>query len=123
MTRIVADITMSLDGFITGPNAGPGNGLGDGGEPLHRWVFAGDPEFAELRGNFSKERDHGLRSIVVIDVRRIADSCGFAVPQLEFVGDRDVLDRSQERRPSEYYREYAVSRNATSIDGLPGLLP
>ena len=44
MTRIVADITMSLDGFVTGPNAGPGNGLGDGGEPLHRWVFAGDPE-------------------------------------------------------------------------------
>lgn len=44
MTRIVADITMSLDGFVTGPNAGPGNGLGDGGEALHRWVFAGDPE-------------------------------------------------------------------------------
>ena len=88
-----------------------------------RAVFAGDPEFTELRANFSKERDHGLRSIVVIDVQRIADSCGFAVPQLEFVGDRDVLDRSQERRPSEYSREYAVSRNATSIDGLPGLLP
>jgi dihydrofolate reductase len=44
MTRIVADITASLDGYVTGPNAGPGNGLGDGGEPLHRWVFAGDPE-------------------------------------------------------------------------------
>lgn len=44
MTRIVADITVSLDGFVTGPNAGPGNGLGDGGEALHRWVFAGDPE-------------------------------------------------------------------------------
>ena len=88
-----------------------------------RAVFAGDPEFAELRANFSKERDHGLRSIVVIDVQRIADSCGFAVPELEFVADRDVLDRSQERRPPEYYREYAVSRNATSIDGLPGLLP
>ena len=43
MTRIVADITSSLDGFVTGPNAGPGNGLGDGGEALHRWVFAGDP--------------------------------------------------------------------------------
>lgn len=44
MTRVVADITASLDGYVTGPNAGPGNGLGDGGEPLHRWVFAGDPE-------------------------------------------------------------------------------
>jgi dihydrofolate reductase len=30
---------MSLDGFIAGPNAGPGNGLGDGGERLHEWSF------------------------------------------------------------------------------------
>jgi dihydrofolate reductase len=39
MTNVVVDITMSLDGFVTGPNAGPDNGLGDGGEGLHRWVF------------------------------------------------------------------------------------
>jgi len=33
---------MSLDGYITGPNDGPGRGLGEGGERLHYWVF-GDP--------------------------------------------------------------------------------
>lgn len=32
---------MSLDGFIAGPNAGPGNGLGDGGNRLHEWFFDG----------------------------------------------------------------------------------
>jgi dihydrofolate reductase len=32
---------MSLDGFVAGPNAGPDNGLGDGGERLHEWVFEG----------------------------------------------------------------------------------
>jgi dihydrofolate reductase len=32
---------MSLDGFIAGPNAGPGNGLGDGGHCLHDWVLTG----------------------------------------------------------------------------------
>jgi dihydrofolate reductase len=32
-------MSMSLDGFITGPNAGPDNGLGDGGERLHEWLF------------------------------------------------------------------------------------
>jgi dihydrofolate reductase len=32
-------MSMSLDGFIAGPNAGPGNGLGDGGERLHDWVL------------------------------------------------------------------------------------
>jgi dihydrofolate reductase len=41
MTKVVATITISLDGFITGPNDGPGRGLGDGGERLHYWVFGG----------------------------------------------------------------------------------
>ena len=44
MTSVVADITVSLDGFVTGPDAGPGNGLGTGGEPLHHWVFSDDPD-------------------------------------------------------------------------------
>jgi len=34
---------MSLDGFIAGPNEGPGNGLGDGGERLHDWLWGGEP--------------------------------------------------------------------------------
>ena len=37
MTIVAAAITISLDGYITGPNDGPGNGLGDGGERLHYW--------------------------------------------------------------------------------------
>jgi dihydrofolate reductase len=40
MSKVIVDITMSLDGFVTGPNDGPGNGLGDGGRVLHDWVFA-----------------------------------------------------------------------------------
>lgn len=39
---VVADITTSIDGFVTGPDAGPDAGLGVGGEPLHDWVMAGD---------------------------------------------------------------------------------
>jgi dihydrofolate reductase len=38
---VLATITMSLDGFTTGPNDGPGKGLGEGGERLHYWVFGG----------------------------------------------------------------------------------
>jgi len=34
-------MSMSLDGFIAGPNEGPGNGLGDGGHRLHEWVLPG----------------------------------------------------------------------------------
>src|SRR5688500_10761991 len=39
MSKVVSEISMSLDGFITGPNVRPGNGLGDGGERLHDWRF------------------------------------------------------------------------------------
>jgi dihydrofolate reductase len=39
MARLTFDITTSLDGFIAGPNVGPGRGLGDGGERLHQWAY------------------------------------------------------------------------------------
>jgi dihydrofolate reductase len=47
MTQVNAGITTSLDGYIVGPNDGPGRGLGDGGERLHYWVFGGPWSYAE----------------------------------------------------------------------------
>lgn len=41
MGTVALDITMSLDGFVTGPDAGIERGLGIGGEPLHDWVSSG----------------------------------------------------------------------------------
>jgi dihydrofolate reductase len=41
MAKVIAGITMSLDGYITGPNDRLGAGLGDDGERLHYWVFGG----------------------------------------------------------------------------------
>jgi len=41
MTKVLAGITTSIDGYITGPDDGPGKGLGEGGERLHYWVFGG----------------------------------------------------------------------------------
>jgi dihydrofolate reductase len=41
MGKVVAAITMSVDGYIAGPDDGPGKGLGEGGERLHYWVFGG----------------------------------------------------------------------------------
>src|ERR671936_134874 len=40
MTRLICDISMSLDGFIAGPNQTLEEPLGEGGEGLHEWVFA-----------------------------------------------------------------------------------
>src|SRR5438552_1035820 len=42
MTKVVADITMSLDGYVTGPDPDLEHGLGHGGEPLHDWVMDSD---------------------------------------------------------------------------------
>ena len=41
MSSVIAGITTSVDGYVTGPNDGPGKGLGEGGERLHYWVFGG----------------------------------------------------------------------------------
>ena len=42
MTLVIGNLSMSLDGFVAGPNDGPGNPLGDGGEQLFAWYYAGD---------------------------------------------------------------------------------
>jgi dihydrofolate reductase len=47
MSNVTAAITTSLDGYVAGPNDGPGNGLGDGGERLHYWVFGGPWSYDE----------------------------------------------------------------------------
>ncbi len=44
MPKVVADISMSLDGFVTGPDPDLAHGLGTGGEPLHAWALESDDE-------------------------------------------------------------------------------
>jgi dihydrofolate reductase len=50
MSATVLYMSMSLDGFIAGPNEGPDNGLGDGGHRLHEWLMAdGDLDLGAIR--------------------------------------------------------------------------
>ena len=49
MATVIAGITTSVDGYIAAPNDGPGKGLGEGGERLHRWVFGGDWRYEDER--------------------------------------------------------------------------
>lgn len=86
-----------------------------------RTVRPDDAEWADLRARFAKTRERGVRAIVVVDLDRISDSCGFAVPLMQHVAARDVLDVSQQRRDDDYFAEYGAAKNAASIDGLPGL--
>src|SRR5580765_5454258 len=47
MGKVIAGITTSVDGYVTGPQDGPGQGLGAGGERLHAWVFGGPWSYDE----------------------------------------------------------------------------
>lgn len=87
-------------------------GLGEVVESEH-------PDFAVLRPLFGEHV--GVRSIIRVHVQRIADACGFSVPRYEFVGDRDQLTRSAEKKGPEALQKYRNEKNQKSIDGLPGL--
>jgi hypothetical protein len=59
--------------------------------------------------------------VVVLDVERVADSCGFAVPLYEFKGERSQLIAYAENKGPEAMEAYKARKNTKSIDGLAGL--
>jgi Pyridoxamine 5'-phosphate oxidase len=91
-----------------------------------RVVLPGDADWAELAPRFTASAGEGAdrrdrRSIIVVEVDRIADSCGYAVPLMELSSERDLLARNAERQSPEELAAYRAKYNAASIDGLPAL--
>ena len=82
-------------------------------------VLASDPRFAELAARFPSLP--GIRSVIVVRLERIADSCGYAVPRYRYAGERDQLIAWAERKGETGLETYRAERNARSIDGLPGV--
>nr|WP_239579468.1 pyridoxamine 5'-phosphate oxidase family protein [Microlunatus panaciterrae] len=82
-----------------------------------RIVTLYDAEFPALSALFSEQR--GARAVVVVDVERVSDSCGYGVPLLDYVGERDLLPAHMERKGPEGVAAYRRQKNRTSIDGLP----
>jgi hypothetical protein len=85
-----------------------------------RVVRPDDADFATLKAHFGLQHP-GIRAVIMIDVERIADSCGFSVPYYELVDERSVLDEVHAARPDERLAQRIVGDNAHSIDGLPAL--
>ncbi len=81
------------------------------------YLLPADPRFAELAAHFPEYA--ALRSIVTVAVERIADSCGFGVPEMTLIGQRDRLVDWGDRKTPEELHEYMVENNTISIDGLP----
>lgn len=88
-----------------------------------RVAFPHDPEFTRLRPRFTKERTVGQRAVIVVDVARISDSCGYSVPRMDYQGDRDILDLHHIKRGEDKFPTYWADKNAASLDGLPGMPP
>jgi hypothetical protein len=79
----------------------------------------GTPEFTELAARFPSYPN--ARTVITVTLERIADSCGYAVPRYRYEGERSHLLDWADRKGPEGIAAYQEQRNATSIDGLPGL--
>lgn len=93
-----------------------------------RVVLSGSAEFDELVSecDFTQpEVPESRRSIVLVDVTRVADSCGYGVPLMDYRGEREHQAKASAKRVRVHgpdaYEDYKAEKNAQSIDGLPGV--
>jgi hypothetical protein len=111
-----ARIVVMFCAFDGPPNILRLHGRGEPIEPAH-------PDFAALADKFPP-RPAGpaaIRSIIRIHIHRVADSCGFGVPLMEFKAERTRMDEWCSQKGPDGIREYQQRKNRKSLDGLPGL--
>lgn len=86
---------------------------------LGRAVEPHQSEFAALAENFPTYET--MRSIIVIEITRVTDSCGYGVPRFKYEGEREQLPAWARKQGPEGLQAYRERKNQVSIDGLPGL--
>jgi Pyridoxamine 5'-phosphate oxidase len=91
-------------------------------------VLDGAPGFAALAGRFPAGAlgpPESVRSVIRVDVERIGESCGYGVPLMDHVGEREHYRLSAEKRlrvgGADALARRRAQHNARSIDGLPAL--
>lgn len=82
-----------------------------------RVVSLYDAEFAGLVEHFGERR--GARAVIMVDVERVSDSCGYGIPLYDHVVERDLLPAFMDRKGSDGQVAYRQAKNRASIDGLP----
>lgn len=80
-------------------------------------VLPTDPAWPTLIGQFSLASP--ARQIICADLSRVSTSCGFGVPRMELVSERDTLVRWAEQKGPVKLQAYQQEYNTHSIDGLP----
>lgn len=84
-----------------------------------RVVEASEPEFARRATEFPSCEN--ARSIIVVEITRVTDSCGYGVPLFKYEGERTQLQAWPRHRGAEGLKTYREEKNRKSIDGLPGM--
>ena len=86
-----------------------------------------DPGFGPLLAAIGEQAGGkplpGLRTVIEVEVNRVSDSCGYAVPFMTYEQDRDLLPQFWSRKSPDQTVEYWTKKNASSIDGLPAVDP
>ncbi|HEY2056685.1 MAG TPA: pyridoxamine 5'-phosphate oxidase family protein [Solirubrobacterales bacterium] len=90
-------------------------------------VVADDPRFEELYARAAFDAPHDIeaarRAVILVEVERIADACGYGVPLMSYEGEREHAEKWAEKKlrvgGETGIAEYMVEKNAESIDGLP----
>ena len=89
-------------------------------------VLPYDPQWPALARHFCGHPGIGAaqgseRAIITVQLHRIADSCGYAVPVMELKQERELLLDWAGRKSAERLEAYRVEKNTVSIDGLPAI--
>jgi hypothetical protein len=82
-----------------------------------RAVQPGDADWEELSGLFPPLR--GSRQVYDVDVDLVQTSCGYGVPLMETVGQRDLMDTWAAKKGPDGVAAYWAEKNTASLDGLP----
>lgn len=78
----------------------------------------GDPMYDDIVGRHPEHP--GTRAVISVNIDRISDSCGYGVPEMEMLGERDLLRLTAEKKGPAGLATYRAEHNV-SVDGLPGL--
>jgi hypothetical protein len=84
-----------------------------------RVVEAHESDFAALAAHFSDTEN--ARSIIVVELTRVTDSCGYGVPLFKYEGEREQLHAWARKQGPDGLKDYRQRKNRQSIDGLPGI--
>ncbi|MEQ4300818.1 pyridoxamine 5'-phosphate oxidase family protein [Plantactinospora sp. B6F1] len=110
-------ITLMWCAFDGPPNVVRVHGRGEA-------VFRDDPRWTELVRHFPGQADAaGLRAIVLVEARRISDTCGYAVPFMDYRAERTLHADYFGRKTDDEFAAYCERKEhvGSSLDGLPAL--